>query len=70
MRFKIEKGIPIPGKKETSKWKALLLKMKPGDSVLLKKSLATTLFTSAKRYGVKVTTRKVTKMKVRVWRVK
>jgi hypothetical protein len=66
---KIESGIPIPASKE-GELKAMMKKMKVGDSFLHPIGKRTNLPQTAKRAGVKLVTRTVDPEHVRVWRVK
>ena len=70
--FVIEKGIPLPSGKAATGLTAAILRMEPGDSLLIlsakpSASMATAHF-AAKSHGRKVTVRKV-EGGVRVWLV-
>jgi hypothetical protein len=64
----IEKGIDIPPR--GGKWINLLRSMEIGDSILItdEKVLASTLYITANRIGIKLTTRQMPDG-LRVWRV-
>lgn len=68
---KLEQGIPIPARQPTGGIKALLSKMKAGESFVVP-TLAerNSIFMGAKRAKIPVTTRKLNGDGFRIWRVK
>jgi len=66
MTAKIERGIPIPKRNASfSKFGPIFAAMKPGDSFVWPNASAP--LTYAKRYGLKITTRKLNGGGFRVW---
>lgn len=71
----IQSGIAIPPAnrgtfaKGKGAYDAALTAMKPGDSFTISKKKVGTVFSAARRLGVKLTTRTEDKESLRVWRI-
>jgi rRNA-processing protein FCF1 len=63
--YKIEKGIPIPRSRATKY--EFIHKMEPGDSVLVERLAAVSVSRLARRYGIKVITRRQGDGQCRLW---
>lgn len=66
----IDSNIPITPKTRSGKWKDLLSKMKPGDSVLIPHFDAYSFRSSLSNLGFKAKIRKETNSHSRVWPIK
>lgn len=68
---KIEKNIAIPQQTKWGKNVEFLKKLDVGDSfVIEKESIRGSFGVSARRLGIKLTTRKLEDGKIRLWRIK
>ena len=69
MTIEIEKGIPIPEKKNRGEFTAILKQMQSGDSFEAPAKKRTTIVSAANYSGIKITTKAVGDDKIRIWRV-
>jgi hypothetical protein len=69
MQFKIETGIPLPATRRGGIID-MLRAMKPGESFACPSRMVQSILTNGRRSGMKLTSRKINKLKTRIWRVK
>jgi len=67
--IKVESGIPVPKILRRGKWKKLLERMRPGQSVLVDAKQMLSLRGTASRARVRMTQRAQPGGKIRAWRV-
>ena len=66
----IEVDVPIFGRFREGGWAKLLKRMKPGHSFILpSKWLQSHIYEVARKHGIKVVTRTMPSLRIRVWRV-
>lgn len=67
---KIEKGIPIPLKKNVQDSLSQVLRnMEPGDSLLIEKKQSPSFRAKASYLKIKITTREVSETHLRLWKL-
>lgn len=70
--YEIESGIEIPGtpfRRELGALSIALQSLSIGQSIVIKRSMRSSCLGIARHLGIKVTTRSIGDMEVRVWRI-